>query len=73
MASMDNHHGVTPVTQSEQPSFDEKYPIDEKHEKSSSDGDVDIVVVEEGDEIRESGMCYLNQSSLHLDLWLRDR
>ncbi|KAH7419590.1 major facilitator superfamily domain-containing protein [Cadophora sp. MPI-SDFR-AT-0126] len=53
MASTDNH-GVTLVTQSEQPSLDEKYPIDEKHEKSSSEGDVDVVVVEDGDEIRES-------------------
>lgn len=46
---------MSAAIQSEQPSLDEKYPIDEKNEKSSSDGDVDVVVVEEGDEIKESG------------------
>lgn len=60
MAATD-HHGVTAAIQSEQPSLDEKYPIDEKNDKSSSDGDVDVVVVEE-DEIRESGMFSMIKS-----------
>ncbi|KAK0099518.1 hypothetical protein ONS96_008356 [Cadophora gregata f. sp. sojae] len=55
MNSTENH-GVTPISQSEQLSIDEKYPIDEKCEKSSSsDEHVDVVVVEEGgDDIKES-------------------
>ncbi len=57
MASTDPNHRVAEVIQAESLSLNEKSPIDEKNEKEFTD--VDIVVVEDGDEIRESGTLYV--------------